>query len=97
MRQERRVVFEANQRVREGTQGHRNMPCAEHMMRIPEQDYYALLRLYPNLNNNREPMAREDEWKRFMASAFSEPYRVSRVVKGVRKQGIILPPDRGKQ
>lgn len=95
MRAERFNVFDANKKVREGTLGHRQMPCAEHALRIPEQDYYALLRLYPNLNNNRQPMAREDEWKRFMASAFSEPYRVYRTVKGVRKQGLILPPIRG--
>jgi hypothetical protein len=97
MRDARKVVFEANQRVREGTQGHRNMPCAEHMLRIPEQDYYALLRLFPNLNNNRDAMAREDEWKRFMVSPLSEPYRVSKVSKGIRKQGVILKPIRGNK
>ncbi len=91
MNKHRQVVFETNQKVRDGVQGHRHPTFAEHMLRIPEQDYYALLKIFPNLNNNQQPMAREDEWKRFMASDYSLPYRVYKTHKGIRKNGLIIP------
>src|SRR5688572_2779604 len=91
MNRQRFNVLDTNKKVREGTQGHRHPTFAEHMLRIPEQDYYALLKIFPNLNNNQQSMAREDEWKRFIESDYSLPYRVYNTHKGIRKNGEIMP------
>lgn len=90
MHPNRRVVFESVRRVREGNEPHRHLPFAQHEMRIPEQDFYALCKLYPDMNNFRDPAAREEAWNRFRASPFSEPYKVGRVVRGITKNGVIL-------
>lgn len=91
MHPNRRVVFESVKRVREGNEPHRHAPFARHTMRIPEQDFFALLKLYPDLNNFHDPEAQRAAWDRFEKSAFSEPYRVGRLVKGVIKNGVITP------
>lgn len=89
MHPNRRVVFESVQRIREGNEPHKHAPFARHTMRIPEQDFYALLKLYPDLNNHADPAAQRDAWDRFERSPFSEPYRVGRMVRGVIKNGVI--------
>jgi hypothetical protein len=88
----RRAILESVQRVRDGLEPHRHAPFARHMLRIPESDFYALLRLYPHLANWKDPQARQAEWDRFERSAFSEPYRVGRIVRGVVKNGLIGVP-----
>jgi len=85
----RRAIFETNQKVREGTQEHRHLPWARHTMRIPEGDYYALLKLYPDLANFKNPEARQRAWDAFEKGPFSEPYRVGKVVRGIVKNGVI--------
>lgn len=89
MHPNRRVVFESVQRIRDGNESHKHAPFARHTMRIPEQDFFALLKLYPDLNNHTDPEARCAAWDRFERSAFSEPYRVGRIFKGVIKNGDI--------
>lgn len=89
MHANRRVVLESVQRVREGNEAHKHAPFARHTMRIPEQDFYALLKLYPDLNNFHDPAAQRDAWDRFERSAFAEPYRVGKIVRGVVKNGVI--------
>lgn len=90
MHPNRRVVFESVKRVREGNEPHKHAPFARHTMRIPEQDFFALRRLYPDLANFNDPEAQRAAWDRFERSAFSEPYRVGRIVRGVIKNGVIL-------
>ena len=89
MHPNRRVVFESVQRVREGNESHRHAPFARHTMRIPEQDFFALRKLYPDLANHNDPEAQRAAWDRFEESAFSEPYRVGKIVRGVIKNGVI--------
>lgn len=85
----RHELLKAVQRVREGVDPHRHAPFAQHTMRIPERDFWALTRLYPDLiSPNRE--INEAAWNRFEKSPFSEPYRVGRIVHGVTKNGIII-------
>lgn len=88
----RQAILESVKRVREGNEPHRHAPFARHTLRIPEQDFYALLKLYPNLANWKNPEARRAEWDRFERSAFAEPYRVGRIVRGVVKNGLIGVP-----
>lgn len=90
MHPNRRVVFESVQRVREGNEPHRQLSWARHTMRIPEQDFFALRKLYPDLSNAHDPEAQRAAWDRFERSAFSEPYRVGRIVRGIVKNGVIL-------
>lgn len=90
MHPNRRVVFESVKRVRDGNEGHKHAPFARHTMRIPEQDFFALRKLYPDLANFNDPDAQRAAWDRFEKSAFSEPYRIGRVVRGVVKNGVIL-------
>lgn len=89
MRSQRLQVFESVKRVREGNESHRHAPFARHTMRIPEQDFFALRKLYPDLANHNDPAAQMAAWDRFEKSAFSEPYRVGRIVRGVIKNGVI--------
>lgn len=89
MHPNRQVVLESVKRVRDGNESHKHAPFARHTMRIPEQDFYALQKLYPDLNNYSDPDARLAAWERFERSAFAEPYRVGRIVRGIIKDGVI--------
>ncbi len=89
LKQHRLQVLESVKRVREGVDPHRHAPFARHTMRIPEQDFYALIKLYPDLIAH-DPDKKQAAWDRFEMSAFSEAYRVGKIVRGVVKQGIIL-------
>ena len=88
MRPERLAVLESVAKVRNGIDGHRHAPFAQHTMRIPEHDFYALCKLYPELMA-KDPGERQAAWERFEKSAFSEPYRVGKVVRGITKNGLI--------
>ena len=90
MHPNRRVVLESVRRVRDGNEPHKHAPFARHTMRIPEQDFFALRKLYPDLANFSDPEAQRAAWDRFERSAFSEPYRIGRVSRGVVKNGVIL-------
>lgn len=95
MSPERRAALEAIAQIRVGNVAHRHLPWARHTMRIPEQDYYALVRLYPGLNA-LDPTERNAAWEQFEKGPFSEPYRIGRISKGVVRNGLILstPPNR---
>lgn len=84
----RRIVLETVKRVREGVDPHRHAPFARHTMRIPEFDYYALLKLYPDLASH-DPQTQQDAWHSFERSPFSERYRVGRLFRGVIQNGVI--------
>jgi len=85
----RRAILSSVQAVREGRKAHRHAPFAEHTMRIPEQDFWALCKLY-NLMAI-DPDEKAAEWDRFYNSPFSEPYRVGKVVRGITRNGVIAP------
>lgn len=89
MRPERFAVLETVCKVREGVNPHRHLPFAEHTLRIPEHDFYALVRLYPGLIA-RDPHEKQAAWDALHKSPFSEPYRVGKVVRGVRKNGMLI-------
>lgn len=85
----RLAVLESVKRVRNGIDPHRHAPFARHTMRIPEQDFYALIKLYPDLIAH-DPARKQAAWDRFERSPFAEAYRVGKLVRGVIKQGIII-------
>lgn len=93
MSNQRHAMLESVRRVREGIDGHRHAPFAQHFMRIPESDYYALAKLYPDLMA-ADPDARAAAITHLSTTPFGEKYRVGKVVRGVTKNGLILPPVR---
>jgi hypothetical protein len=92
MRPERQAILESVQRVREGVDPHRHAPFARHTMRIPEQDFYALCRLYPDLQN-KDIAVKSAAWEAFERSPFSEPYRVGKITRGIVRNGLIGVPN----
>lgn len=84
----RHDILKQVQRVREGADPHRHAPFARHSMRIPERDFYALTKLYPALTA-LDPKERQAAWDHFEQSAFSEPYRVGKIFRGVIRNGVI--------
>lgn len=74
----RKAVFAANRQVREGTGPRpRRLDCGETTFRIPEQDFFALRRLFPALAS-LDGEERFAAWRRFARSPFAEQYRVTR-------------------
>jgi hypothetical protein len=86
----RHAILKSVQRVREGVDPHRHAPFARHTLRIPERDFYALLKLYPHLTA-KDADTRQAEWDRFERSAFAEPYRVGKITRGIVRNGIVTP------
>jgi hypothetical protein len=89
MNPERRAILESVKQVRDGVTPHRNPNFAQHMHRIPEQDFYALLRLYPGLSAI-DPLEKSAAWEAFSKSPFAEPYLVCKRVKGIFKNGNLI-------
>jgi hypothetical protein len=89
MASERRQILEAIANVRNGVSPHRHLPFGQHQHRIPMQDYQALCMLYPL--NAVDPHEKAAAWEAFDKGPFAEPYRVGKVVRGVTKNGIIIP------
>lgn len=81
---ERKAILTGNQAAREGTVGARHAPFAEHILRIPVSDHAVLCRIWPGLDS-KNPDEQSRAVEAFLASPASEPYRVRRVVRGVRK------------
>jgi hypothetical protein len=88
----RQAILDSVKRVREGNEPHQHAPFARHTMRIPLQDFEALKRLYPGLDNYKDPAAMTAAWEAFERSPFSEPYRVGKIVRGIVKNGVIGKP-----
>lgn len=86
----RREILEEVRRVRDGVQPHRHMPFARHTLRVPMEDFYALSRLIPGLDA-KDPDERTAAWDWFERSAFSEPYRVGRISRGIVRNGVLAP------
>jgi hypothetical protein len=89
MNPERRTILESVANVRNGNTPHRNPNFAQHTLRIPEQDFYALLKLYPALNAT-DPAERSAAWESFHNSPFAEKYRVNKLSRGYLHSGIII-------
>lgn len=85
MSTERQQILETLAAVRAGQTPARDAPFARHMLRIPTQDFQAIKLLYPGLMS-LDPTEATKEWERFERSAFAEPYRVRRIVKGVLRR-----------
>lgn len=82
-------ILESVKRVRDGNESHKHAPFARHTMRIPEQDFHALRKLYPDLANYNDPAAQLAAWEHFERTPFAEKYRVGRIFRGVIKNGVI--------
>lgn len=81
----RAQVYTANRRVREGVGPRpRRLDDGEVTFRIFEADFFALRKLFPELAA-RDGKTRFEAWKRFAASPFSEPFRVTRNARAVRQ------------
>lgn len=80
----RNQLLEAVKIAREKRVNTPKLDAFEHVMAIPEIDYYALLKVFPLLNsqNHKEKQA---EWERFFASEYSFPYRVARTPQQVQR------------
>lgn len=89
MHPNRRVVLESVKRVRDGNEAHRHAPFARHTMRIPEQDFFAIVKLFPDLMCHSDPERQRAAWDQFEMSPLSEPYRIGRIVRGVISNGVI--------
>lgn len=85
----RREILEINHKCRQGEIPHRHPKFARHMFRIPEQDFYALRRLYPGLAAI-DPQELTAAWEEFERSPFSEKYRIAKIFRGVIKNGVII-------
>lgn len=85
-------LLDTIKQAREGSVrvGRNKLDFAEHVMRIPEQDYYALLKIFPHLNS-RNAQEQRAEWERFFASDFSLAYRVARTPLQVRRAPRSVP------
>lgn len=81
---ERNDILAANRRVREGVDPKRRLDCGETTFRIPDKDFFALRKLYPDLASLNGP-DRFRAWQEFARSPFSEPYRVVRSPAQVRR------------
>jgi hypothetical protein len=93
---QRRAILESVQRVRDGIDPHRHAPFAQHTMRIPEGDYYALAKLFPGLAAS-DPDARAAAHDQLYASPLGEKYHVGKVRKGVTRNGLILPHEHSRK
>lgn len=89
MNPERRLILESVANVRNGVTPHRNPNFAQHSLRIPEQDYYALLKLFPKLNA-LDPAEKTAAWESFHNSPLAEKYRVNRLSRGYLHNGNII-------
>lgn len=80
----RKVQLDSVKQVREGTVTPKKLDFAEHVMRIPEHDYHALMRLYPALNSqNAEEQGKA--WEEAMNSPFFDAYRTARSPNQVQR------------
>lgn len=85
----KRQILEINKGAREGVIPHRNPAFGQHMLRVPEEDFWALYRLYPALIA-LDPAERSAAWEAFHNSPFAEPYRVNRLSRGYLHNGLII-------
>jgi hypothetical protein len=80
----RKVIYTENYRVRQGISPRpRRLDDGEVTFRIFEADFFALRKLYPELAAC-DGKTRFEAWKRFAASPFSEPFRVTRNARAVK-------------
>lgn len=89
MNPERRLILDSVKKVRDGVDPHRNPNFAQHTLRIPEQDFYALLRLFPKLNS-LDPAEKTAAWESFHNSPIAEQYRVNKLSRGYLYNGKII-------
>lgn len=74
-KQSRQLILERNLRLRNEPGALNHMGFMGLELTIPQEDYYNLLKKYPDLNS-RDSLTHSLAWKKFMGSAESVPYRV---------------------
>ena len=73
----RSSILELNQTLRGAQEQMGHLDDASIMGRIPEGDFYILLRRFPELNSP-DPTENNNAWEKFWRSSVSEPYRIRR-------------------
>ena len=81
-------MLDQTSRVRESLDTHRHAPFARHTLRIPFEDYHALLMLFPALAS-LDPSEQSAAWDSFERSEFAAPYRVGKLHRGIILNGAI--------
>lgn len=92
----RQTILDENVKHRNGTLPVRRLDEGYVALKIPEDDYYILTRLFPELKA-KDPVVRLAAWKNLEASELGDKYRVTKhspnQVKRIAKygnQGIIV-------
>lgn len=73
----RSQVLELNQTLRGAQEQMGHLDCGSLTMRIPEGDFYILLRRFPELNST-DPETNKRAWEWLERQPFAEKYRVRR-------------------
>lgn len=71
----RKMILERNLRLRNEPGALRHLDHMGLELTIPEEDYYNLIKKYPDLNS-KDHLTQSLAWKKFMGTAEAVPYRV---------------------
>lgn len=84
----RSSILELNQSLRNAQEQMGHLDCGSLTMRIPEGDFYILLRRFPELNST-DPETNKRAWEWLERQPFAEKYRVRRNDgKRLRQRGL---------
>lgn len=73
----RSAILELNQTLRGAKEQMGHLDCGSITMRIPEADFYILMRRFPELNST-DPATNKRAWEWLERQPFAEKYRVRR-------------------
>lgn len=82
----RSQILELNQTLREAQQQMGHLDIGSCVMRIPEFDFYLLLRRFPDLNST-DPTENANAWEKFLRSPYSDEYRIRKHDGKQRRRG----------
>ena len=71
----RKMILERNAELRKNPGALNNMEMMGLELTMPEEDYWTLVRKYPDLKSS-DPTVRTVAWRNFMGSREADPYRV---------------------
>jgi hypothetical protein len=82
--------LEVTRLAREGRIERRDAPIGEHLLRLPVEDFLALIKLFPDLNSP-DPVESSKAMDRFFNSPLAEKYRIARTATQVKRAPRIIP------
>lgn len=82
--------LEVTRLAREGRIERRDAPFGEHLLRLPVEDFLALIKLYPDLNSP-DPVESSKALDKFFNSPLAEKYRIARTAVQVQRAPRIIP------